>query len=202
MSDSHPYGQAYLDYLNNRSLVRRWIRRAYLLDIRSYCTGRTIDFGCGVGELLDLLPEGSIGLEVNAEAVAFCVDRGLPVHYYDPDADQYRLGQLEPGAYQTFTMNHVLEHLADPADVLARLFDSCVRLGIHRIVLTVPGEKGYASDQTHLTFVDEDYFRQRGLFDHPAFGLRAHKHFPVNWRRFGRWFTHNEYRLVFDRRHG
>lgn len=201
MSESTPYGQAYLDYLTNRSRVRRWIRRAYLQDIRAYCTGRTLDFGCGVGELLALLPEGSMGMEVNAEAVAFCVANGLSVQHYEPESDQYRLDALEPGRYQTFTMNHVLEHLPDPADVLSRLFDSCVRLGICRIVLTVPGRKGYSSDRTHLTFVDEAYLRDHGLLDRPDFALRLHKHYPVNWRTFGDWFTHNEYRLVFDRQH-
>jgi hypothetical protein len=76
-----------------------------------------------------------------------------------------------------------------------------VRLGIRRVVLTVPGRKGYSTDQTHLTFVDESYLQRHALLDHPAYALRLQKHFPVNWRAFGQWFTHNEYRLVFDRRH-
>jgi SAM-dependent methyltransferase len=195
------YGDDYFNYLRHRGVLRRFIRRSYLRDIAAYCQGRTIDFGCGIGELLGLLPEGSVGFEINPVVVAHCRQNGLEVFHYDPVSDEYRLEVLMPGTFDSFTMNHVLEHLADPADVLSRIFDSCTRLGIRRIVLTVPGRKGYSFDQTHLTFVDETYLRERGLLDHPAFVLRLHKHYPVNWRSFGAWFTHNEYRLVFDARH-
>jgi len=195
------YDDEYLAYLRDRSRWRQVVRRFYLRDIRGYCLGPTIDFGCGVGELLAMLPEGSAGVEINPAAVAHCRGQGLDVRLYEPEVDAYSLSGFRPGDYGTFTMNHVLEHLDDPGDVVSRLFASCQRLGIRRIVFTVPGRKGYALDKTHRTFVDEAYLRARGLFDHPAYRLRTQKHFPINWRPFDRWFTHNEYRLVFDKRH-
>ena len=55
------YSKKYYEYLKNRSKIRKWLRLYYLRDINKYCIGKTIDFGCGVGELLKILPEDSIG---------------------------------------------------------------------------------------------------------------------------------------------
>ena len=93
----HLYAQEYFDYLQNRSIVRRQIRKLYLNHIRSFCVEETIDFGCGIGELLSLLPEGSIGFEVNHVAVNFCRSKGLKVAHYSPDKDDYRFEMLDKG---------------------------------------------------------------------------------------------------------
>src|SRR5690606_5235152 len=129
------YDEAYLAYLRDRSAWRRRVRQIYLRDIRQYCIGRTIDFGCGVGELLAMLPDGSVGFEVNPATVSYCKQRGLDVRDYDPLVDAYCLASVSPGAFDTFTMNHVLEHLKEPASVLSMLFESCSRLEIRRVVL-------------------------------------------------------------------
>jgi SAM-dependent methyltransferase len=194
------YGQAYFDYLHHRSSLRRRIRRWYLQDIRSLCRGRTVDFGCGAGELLAMLPQGSVGLEVNPVAVAYGQSRGLDVRLYDPASDGYRLDMLSPGTFDTFTANHVFEHLDDSAAHIAALFTSCFRLGIRRLVITVPGRRGFATDPTHRTFVDEDYLRLHGVTDRPEYTLVASRYYPINSPFFSRFFAHNELRLVFDQR--
>ena len=128
------YSQEYFDYLHNRSSFRKKIRSFYLQDIKKYCIGKTIDFGCGVGELLKMLPEGSVGFEVNKVVVDFCKKNGLNVNLYVPESDNYNFNMIEPGRYETFTMNHVLEHLENSFEVMNRIFESCNRLGIKRIV--------------------------------------------------------------------
>jgi len=194
------YGEEYLAYLRDRNVVRKLLRKLYLLDIRSYCTGKTIEFGCGTGELLELLPAGSVGYEVNTEAVNYCRSKNLNVEFYNPAEDDYAFRNIPQETYLTFTMNHVLEHLEDPHLVIKKIFESCNRLGIKRIVFTVPGPKGFRSDKTHLTFIDQKYFRRYGLFENHYFKLRMYKYFPINISSFGRIFTHNELRIVFDKK--
>lgn len=194
------YSNEYFNYLVNRSSIRKLIRHLYLQDIRKYCKGKTIDFGCGIGELLKLLPKGSIGFEVNSVVVDFCTSHGLKVLLYHPGEDDYTLSIIEKSTFSTFTMNHVLEHLENSNIVVEKIFESCYRLGISRIVFTVPGYKGYLSDKTHITFIDKKYFDENKLFSHRHFKLSYSKYFPINLAIAGEYITHNELRLVFDRR--
>lgn len=192
------YSSDYFNYLVKRSKIRRLIRHLYLKDISTYCKGKTIDFGCGIGELLKLLPKGSIGFEVNKVAVDFCTSNGMDVRLYHPELDDYSLSMLEKSSYTTFTMNHVLEHLENSHAVIEKIFASCHRLGISRIVFTIPGYKGYLSDKTHLTFIDRKYFEEHNLFSNPHFKLSHSKYFPINIPNVSSYFTHNELRMVFD----
>jgi hypothetical protein len=193
------YGEEYFQYLKNRGFVRRQIRKIYLNDIRKYCIGKTIDFGCGIGELLKILPQGSIGFEVNRTAIEYCKSIGLHVEHYDPDADHYEFKMIPQGVYSSFTMNHVLEHLDNSQEIIKRIFESCHRLGIKRIVITVPGVKGFKLDKTHRTFIDKKYLAEHGIPDHKLYSIIVFKYFPVNWPTFSRYFTHNELRLVFEK---
>lgn len=194
------YAQQYFEYLRNRGLIRRFIRKLYLHDIRSFCMGKTIDFGCGIGELLAILPKGSVGFEINEVAVNFCKSNGLNVSQYMPGEDNYKFTMINEGEYSTFTMNHVLEHIENSNEVITEIFESCNRLGIKRIVFTVPGYKGYKSDNTHRTFIDKKYFAEHALLNNKNYVLKMSKYFPVNNAGFGNYFIHNELRLVFDKR--
>ena len=194
------YSEDYFNYLHNRSSLRKKVRTVYLNDIRKYCIGKTIDFGCGVGELLKNLPPGSVGFEVNKVVVEYCKKNGLNVKLYIPEEDDYNFKMIQQGQYETFTMNHVLEHLESSSDVIKKIFETCDRLGIIRIVFTVPGHKGYKSDATHQTFINLDYLSNKGILDNRFYQLKMNKYFPVNSELFSKVFTHNELRLVFDKR--
>jgi 2-polyprenyl-3-methyl-5-hydroxy-6-metoxy-1,4-benzoquinol methylase len=194
------YSEDYFNYLHNRSSLRKKVRTVYLNDISKYCIGKTIDFGCGVGELLKNLPPGSVGFEVNKVVVEYCKKNGLNVKLYIPEEDDYNFKMIQQGQYETFTMNHVLEHLESSSDVIKKIFETCDRLGIIRIVFTVPGHKGYKSDATHQTFINMDYLSNKGILDNRFYQLKMNKYFPVNSESFSKVFTHNELRLVFDKR--
>lgn len=194
------YSQDYFDYLHNRSSFRKKVRSFYLNDIKKYCIGKTIDFGCGVGELLKILPENSIGFEINKVVVDYCQKNDLNVKLYFPGEDNYEFTMIKPGQYETFTMNHVLEHLDRSSEIIGKIFESCNRIGIKRIVFTVPGHKGYKSDATHQTFINMDYLIKNGVPGNQYYHLKINKYFPVNSEAFSRYFTHNELRLVFDKR--
>ena len=66
----------------------------------------------------------------------------------------FDLGDLPVGQFRSLVIAHVLEHLPDPATAIDRLLSASRRLGIRRVVVVVPGAKGFASDKTHKTFID------------------------------------------------
>jgi SAM-dependent methyltransferase len=196
------YAEQYFNYLVKRGFIQKLIRKIYLWDIRRCCIGRTIDFGCGVGELLQSLPAGSIGFEINWVAVDYCKSKGLRVFLFDPENDGYALKELSENEFGSFTMNHVLEHTENTASVINQLFESCHRLNIGRLVFTVPGIKGYYSDKTHVTFVDVPFFERNALLNTHLYRLKSRRYFPFNLKLVSKFFVHNELRLIFDKVNG
>lgn len=193
------YGSAYTAYQTNRSALRKFVRRLYLNSAAKAMTGPTLDFGCGVGELLARLPEGSKGVEYNRASVAFCRQHGLDVTWYDGYADNWQLSTLPEGSgFQSMVLSHVLEHLEDPMIVLDALLRSAERIGIRRVLIIVPGRAGYASDDTHRTYVDW-LMLEKNLAQHPTFTIASHKYFPGNVPRIGDWFRYHELQVLLTR---
>ncbi len=165
----------------------------------SFVHGKAIDFGCGVGDLLKIMPSGSIGLEINKATVDYCRSIGLNVRYYDLVQDTYHFTFLEAGTFSTFIISHVLEHLDDADHVLRKILLSCARLGIKRVILVVPGEKGFAYDKTHRTFIDKSYLQNKNLGNVHGYAIAFMRHYPFNAAWVGKYFTHNELLVVFDK---
>lgn len=193
------FGDSYLEYQCRRSLPRQFVRAIYLRHQRRRCVGPTMDFGCGAGDLLSTLPAGSAGLEVNAAAVAHCRARGLNVELYDPVSDGYGLASVRPGAFRTFVCSHVLEHLESPAVVAGQLLAACWRLGIARVIFTVPGRKGFAHDPTHRVLVDKALLEGHGLLSPRGWRVIYLGYFPGNLARLGDVLTHHELSVAYDR---
>jgi len=175
------------------------VKSFYLRNLLRYVDGPTIDFGCGAGQLLERLPPGSIGFEVNPALVRALQAAGLNAVHYDAAADRFSLGGLAEHRYSTFVMAHVLEHFADAAQVLRTLLRACRRLEVRRFVLVVPGWKGYLSDATHRTFVDWGYLQREGLLSCEGFELRCGCYFPLNCEAIGNYFVYHELMVVFQR---
>lgn len=199
MKEKEIYSEDYSLYLANRSLFRKIVRGFYLRDIKRNLIGKTIDFGCGSGELLKMLPAGSLGFEVNPHSVAYCRGQGLNVEEFFVE-DDYAFKKLKAGEYESFTMNHVLEHLEKPELIMEKIFESCNRLGIKRLVFTVPGFKSFPLDKTHVTFVDLDYLEQHGILNNKFYKLVRSGYFPFNIKKLSYKLPHVELRMVFDRR--
>jgi hypothetical protein len=195
----HPFDHTYTQYQLNRSLLRKLIRYLYLLNIRRFCNGPSIDFGCGVGSLLQLLPKGSVGLEINESTVLHCQKLGLPVKHYDL-TDNYQFKMFQPSEFTTLVSSHVMEHLQNPSEVIAQLFSTAERLKLHRLVFIVPGWKGYISDKTHKTFITKEYLVRAKLFPPRGWKVTACYYFPFICRFPEKYFTHNELTLVFSRK--
>ena len=169
----------------SRHPLRRLIKWFYIRNILKEVIGPGIDFGCGAGQLLARLPQGSTGVEINRFLVDQLSESGLDVCLYNPDADQYLLSDLPMNQYQTCVISHVLEHLAEAARTTKNLFRACHRLGIKRIILVLPGLKGYQSDPTHKTFIDSQYLHAHGLLCCEGYKLLKLSYFPVNLESVG-----------------
>jgi SAM-dependent methyltransferase len=186
----------------SRHPLRRFVKGFYLREMLRDVRGSTIDFGCGAGQLLTRLPPGSVGLEVNPHLIEALRGDGLTVRQAHGDMQDFELDGFEPGRFQTLVIAHVLEHLPDPTAALRILLASCGRLGIERVVVVVPGAKGFASDHTHKTFIDADWLQSKLPTTVEGFHRSAPSYFPGRWAWVGRHFVFHELKLVFTRRVG
>ena len=176
------------------------MRRAYLSRAARLVEGPTLDFGCGVGELLRRPPAGSAGVEYNRSTVEFCQALGLPVQWYDGSADEWTPSGVFPGSeFRSMVLSHVLEHLDDPGDVLVKLLRAGATRGITRVLVIVPGPAGFRIDPTHRTFVDLEMLADRRLFENTGFKLYSSAYFPLNSRGPGNWFPYHELQVVYQR---
>jgi SAM-dependent methyltransferase len=193
------YDQRYTDYQANRSGVRKWIRGFYLRSAGSLLEGPTIDFGCGVGELLRRLPRGSVGLEINRATVEHCHRQGLDVVHYDADSDDWSLSPLVQSGrrFSSLVISHVLEHLPNPVTRFNALLRAAQNLGVTRALAIVPGKVGYASDRTHRTFVDASMLEAADVTAGTGFRAVQTNYYPGNYRVIGDVFIYHELRALF-----
>jgi trans-aconitate methyltransferase len=193
------YGEDYARYQLDRSWLRKFVRRIYLQSATAQLAGPTVDLGCGVGELLSRLPEGSIGLDINPISVEHCHHRGLDAQVYDGEADDWSLRILEGRRdLRSLVVSHVLEHLDAPMGKLSRLLAACAGLGISRVLVIVPSYRGFASDDTHRTFIDAAMLSDPSVTRGTGFTLCRARHFPIDAATAGKFFTHLELQAVFQ----
>ena len=195
------YDAAYAERQLSRSRnpIRKLIKSFYLRDLMREVRGPTIDFGCGAGQILARLPPGSLGLEVNAALVETLKSNGHNVQLYNPEQDQLSFSGLATGHFETLVMSHVLEHFDHAADGLRQILRSCDRLGITRMIIVVPGVKGYAFDKTHRSFVNHDYLQHHNLLDCEGYRVSKIRYFPINCEAVGKYFTFHELKIIYDR---
>jgi SAM-dependent methyltransferase len=162
------------------------VQRPYRWNLRRQHLGRTLDVGCGLGRNLKQLPAGSVGVDHNAAAVAECRRRGLTAY----TVDEWEAGPDRDQQFDAILLAHVLEHVTDPTELLAS-YVPALRSG-GTVFVICPQERGYASDPTHVHFLDgpalQGIARDSGLVPDEWFS------FPLP-RWAGRAFTYNEFCL-------
>jgi SAM-dependent methyltransferase len=95
---------------------------------------------------------GTLGVDINPHTIEYCRSLGLPASQmavdHVPHADQ---------AFDSVLLDNVLEHIADPRMILSEVH-RVLRPG-GRLVVGVPGRKGWDSDSDHKVFYDETTLR-------------------------------------------
>lgn len=172
-----------------RSRWRRWldVQAPYRWNLRRLALGRTLEVGCGVGRNLRHLGKGAVGIDRNALAVDFARRAGLDA--FQPE--EFRASpHAQPPRFDTVLFAHVLEHMSRAVAVgLVREHLAYLAPG-GRVVVITPQERGFASDETHVEFMDfvqiDRILRESGLEPLRFFS------FPLP-RLFGRIFPYNEF---------
>ncbi|HTF34488.1 MAG TPA: class I SAM-dependent methyltransferase [Myxococcota bacterium] len=172
-----------------RSRWRRWldVQAPYRWNLRRLALGRTLEVGCGVGRNLRHLGKGAVGIDRNALAVDFARRAGLDA--FQPE--EFRASpHAQPPRFDTLLFAHVLEHMSRAVAVgLVREHLAYLAPG-GRVVVITPQERGFASDETHVEFMDfvqiDRILRESGLEPLRFFS------FPLP-RLFGRIFPYNEF---------
>lgn len=195
-----PYAAAQL--ARQRSPLRRLVKARYVARVLRHIDGPAVDAGCGAGQILERLPPGSLGLEVNPHLIADLRARGLAVEQVAARADRVDLTAVAPGRFRCLVLSHVLEHFAGAEHILRRLLEDCAALGITTVIIVVPGQAGFRADPTHQTFVDLDFVQRHDLRAHAGFSLARHDWFPGNFAALGRLFAYHELHLVYRRSAG
>lgn len=166
------------------------VQAPYRWNLRRLHLGFTLDVGCGIGRNLVNLDGHGVGIDHNAEAIAFAVSRGLTAFTPDEfDNSQFAY----PETFDSLLVAHVIEHLSRPAALdLLRRYLPYVRSG-GAVVLVTPQERGFHSDRSHVEFVD--LAALEAIADELRLTVRRGYSFPLP-RVFGKLFTYNEFVLV------
>jgi SAM-dependent methyltransferase len=150
MADNEDYNA----YLMRRSSLGLFYRTRVLYPrIAPYLKGRTLDIGCGIGDMLRFRP-GTIGVDINPRNVDYCRQLGFEARVMIPDELPFATG-----SFDSAILDNVLEHIVDPAPLLAEV-RRVLRPG-GSFVVGVPGQRGYASDDDHKVFYDEAGLKAR-----------------------------------------
>jgi SAM-dependent methyltransferase len=187
-------GGDYTERLQRRGEApwKRWlnVQAPYRWNLRRHRLGVTLDIGCGIGRNLVSLRAGSIGVDHNATSVQATRERGLDaltVHEWERVRDEYR------EAFDGLLLAHLIEHLTPPqARELLESYLPALKPG-GKALFICPQERGYASDDTHVTWTTGLDLQRLAV----ACGL-----VPGQWKSFplpraaGRWFTYNEFTLL------
>jgi len=158
----------------------------YGLHIRSIVSGATLEVGCGIGRVLNFLPRQMVGVDRNADSVSVCRDKGLEAYLPAEFESRYRGRQC----FGTLLLSHVVEHMST-AEAIALVQSYRPYLESKaRLVLIAPQEKGFASDSTHVEFMDFD--RLAAICAGAGFAVQSAYSFPFV-RSMGRHYIYNEF---------
>jgi SAM-dependent methyltransferase len=161
----------YFDYLMRRSRLGQFYRRHLLYPrLVKRLRGRLLDVGCGIGDMISF-HQDSVGVDINQRTVDYCRQRGAEAYVMEPD----RLPFAE-STFDSLLLDNVLEHIAEPEPLLAEA-RRVLRPG-GRLLVGVPGQRGWDSDPDHKVHYDEaalvtrmaaSGFRIKELFHTPMF---------------------------------
>lgn len=191
-------GGDYARRLTERELApwKRWldVQRPYRWNLRHLNLGRTLEVGCGIGRNLLHLDGNAVGVDHNAEAIAVARQRGLTAF---TTAEFEGTDYARPRAFDSLLFAHIAEHVSHEVFV-GILQDHVAYLRpAGRVVFICPQERGWATDPTHVRFVD--FAELRRASDESGLAVEKQYSFPFP-RPVGKVFPYNEFVVVSRRR--
>jgi SAM-dependent methyltransferase len=143
------HNELYFAYLKQRSNLGALYRRYRLYPkLNQYLHGRTLDVGCGLGDMLHFR-DNTVGVDINPLNVQYCTSMGLDAYLMEVDVLPF------PNAsFDSVLLDNVLEHIAKP-DPLLKEIRRVLKPG-GNLVIGVPGILGMQSDLDHKVFYSEE----------------------------------------------
>lgn len=185
-TDSQEYDE-FLErrYLPGRGMYLDWV--VFPQYLRELVPGEVCDFGCGMGAFLEYCRKRGVpatGIDSSPYMIRRCRAKGLKA-----EVDDITRPATVSGPVRNIVCDNVLEHL--PPEKIRDFFQSAGRLlqkgGV--LLVIVPNRKGFASDPTHVTFVDrllvEPLAVEQGLV------VTAEYRLPIRWQALGERFIYN-----------
>lgn len=137
----------YYNYLRKRSILGYLYRKYWLYPkICREIKGKVLDVGCGIGDMLSFRAN-TTGVDINPSTVEHCRKLGL-------DAKLIKNDQLpfEDSSFDGVILDNVMEHIENPNKILFEI--SRVLVADGKVIVGVPGKKGFAWDSDHKKFYD------------------------------------------------
>jgi trans-aconitate methyltransferase len=182
--------EAYIDFLEKKYRSGRDFYLTHFIYPRcvaEFSFGLIYDIGCGLGAFLEYCKKRNLparGFDSNPQLVERCQKKGFAATLEDIVRPK---GDYQPAP--NLICDNVLEHLT--LDEIDAFFSNVKRYWAQGGVLLVivPNRRGYKSDPTHKTFVDEKMIRQIAL-KHQLTLVRQYRH-PIRWKFPGNFYVFN-----------
>lgn len=162
--------KTYFQYLQRSSFLGHIYREYFLYPkLQQVLNGEVLDLGCGLGRFINFRP-GTLGVDINPFNVEYCKNQGHNV--------QLMMGNSIPFPDQSFDcilMDNVLEHIERPNIIIKEVVRVLRNQG--KLVVGVPGIKGYAYDPDHKVFYDKNQLSD--LLSGEGFKLESHFYTPI-----------------------
>ena len=175
----------YFTYLRGRSRVHLFLRRLFVRHIVKFFSGRVLDIGSGIGVFLGQYPR-AIGVDTDQDCVRYCAEKGFACIRAEVQALPFR-----HSSFDGVLLNNVLEHLTAPDQAFSEITRVLRDRG--RLMIELPGKKGFFYDKTHVRFWGEKdivpFLEQRN------FRVIRVYYFPVPCEYAGDILTHNKLRV-------
>lgn len=162
------------------------VQAPYRWNLRRLNPGFVLDVGCGIGRNLLQLDKRGVGVDTSRASVGVARERGCTAYTVE---DFSSSEDATISRYDSLLFAHVLEHMPlDTATELVHDYLPYVKPG-GKVIVIVPQRAGYASDETHVNFLDShdvtDLLKVCGLKITRAYSFP----FP---KAVGRVFRYNE----------
>ena len=181
----------YYEYLKKRSLIGLLYRKHLLYpSICEHLNGHVLDIGCGIGDFLKFRAN-TVGVDINQETVNHCCEMGL-----NAQVMKENILPFESKIFDAVVLDNVLEHIIDPTLLLIQIARVLKSKG--KLLVGVPGKKGYKRDSDHKVFYDLEKLIK--LMNQNNFSYITHFYKPISFINLSNMISQHSLYSIYDLR--